>query len=149
MCDADKAFASSWPEGCEMFIEFNGPLNNLFEFGSFETDLEDLPYHRKYEAYQEREKYQEEFSEEYDQEEIQNHPEEYGLPSELEFDSADEYREFIEVELNKAENEFIENLSGTIEYDNTLEAEICDLCIKHGLSYRFTGDGLYIGYDYF
>ena len=91
----------------------------------------------------------EEFREEYDEEEIQIHPEAYGFPSELEFDSADEYKEFIEAELNKAENDFIENMSGTIEYDNDLEAEICELCIKYDLSYEFTGDGLYIGHDYF
>lgn len=149
MTDEDKAFTDRWPERCEMFVEFNGPLNNLFEFGILETDLSDLPMSRKMEAYQERETYQEEFHEQYDEEEIRINPEEYGFPSELEFDSADEYSEFIEDEISKAEHEFISNLSGTIEYDNDLEAEICELCIKYDLSYEFTGDGLYIGHDYF
>lgn len=149
MTDEDKAFTDRWPERCEMFVEFNGPLNNLFEFGILETDLSDLPMSRKMEAYQERETYQEEFHEQYDEEEIRINPEEYGFPSELEFDSADEYSEFIEDEISKAEHEFISNLSGTIEYDNDLEAEICDLCIKYDLSYSFVGDGLYIGHGYF
>ncbi len=147
--ETDIEFQSDWPERCEMLIEFNGPLNNLFSYGILETDLCNLPLGRRIEAYHEREKYREEFHEEYDVEEIQNHPEEYGFPSELEFDSSDEYKEFFEAEMNKAEQEFIENMSGTIEYGNNLEAEICDLCIKHGLSYDFTGDGLYIGHDYF
>lgn len=149
MDDSEKEFKSRWTDACEMFIEFNGPLNNLFSYGILETDLSDLPLGRRIKAYQERERYQEEFHEEYDEEEIKYHPEEYGFPSELEFDSADEYNEFFEAEMNKAEQEFIKNMSGTIEYGNDLEAEICDLCIKHGLSYDFTGDGLYIGHDYF
>ena len=134
---------------CVIYIEFNGSLNNLFEFGVLETDLSDLPLSRKMEAYQERKEYQEAFRDEYDLEEIRINPEKYGFPSELEFDSADEYKEFIEAELNKTENEFIENMSGTIKYGNELEAEIGSLCIKHDLSYEFTGDGLYIGHDYF
>lgn len=147
--DSGKEFKNRWPDKCEMFVELNGPLNNLFTFGILETDLSDLPLSRKIEAYQDRDKYQKEFHEEYDEEEIQNYPEEYGFPSGLEFDSADEYKEFMEEELIKAEDDFIENMSGVIEYDNDLEAEICKLCIRHDLSYDFTGDGLYIGHDYF
>lgn len=147
--DDNKAFLNRWDDDCEMFIELNGPLVNLFEYGILETNLSDLPLVKKIEAYQKRKEYQEAFRDEYDEEEIQINPELFGLPSELEFDSADEYREFIEAELNKAENEFISNLSGIIIYDNDLEAEICDLCINYGLSYECTGWGLYIGHDYF
>jgi len=142
-------FQKRWPEKCEMSIELNSPLCNLFAYGVFSVNLSDLPIDRKIKAYEEHEKFQKEFHEEYDEEDIQTNPELYGIPSELEFDSADEYKEFIEGELDKAEKDFIANLAGDITYDNNLEAEICELCIDYGLSYS-GGDGcLFIGHDYF
>ena len=149
MSEREKDFKTRWPEKCEMFVEFNGPLNNLFEFGILETNLEDLPLSKKDEAYRKKKALQEQFQDEYDVEEIMIYPEAYDIPSELEFDSADEYRTFVESEMDRLEQDFIANLSGTVEYDNELEAELCMLCGDYELSYKFTGDGLYIGPDFF
>lgn len=149
MTDEEKTFQGRWDAECEMYVELNGPLNNLFEYGILVADLADLPLSRKQEMYSEREELQEQFREEYDVEEIRIDPEEYGIPSELEFDSADEYDAFFENELQRLESEFVANLTGKIEFNNELEAEICDLCINHGLSYSFTGDSLIIGHGYF
>jgi len=147
--EKDLEFRERWPEKCEMSIELNSPLCDLFGYGVLTVDLSDLPLDRKIKAYEEHEELQEKFHEEYDEEEIQIDPEEYGIPSELEFDSADEYKEFLEGELNKAENDFITNLTGKITYDNDLEAEICELCIDYGLSYSGGDAYLFIGHDYF
>jgi len=136
-------------ENCMVYVELNSALNNLFEYGIYVTDLADLPLSKKQEAYYEREELRKAFCEEYDAEEIRMNPEEYGIPFALEFDSADEYEEFFQTEMHKLESNFIADLTGKIEYDNTLELEIFNLCNKYGLSYSFTGDSLKIGYYFY
>lgn len=147
--ETDIEFQSNWPERCEMSIELNSPLCDLFAFGAFSVDFDDLPLSRRIEAFHEREELQEKYREEYDEEEIRMNPEEYGIPSELEFDSSDDYEEFFEDELRRLEEKFIEDLSEKITFDNDLEADICELCIDYGLSYTGGDAYLFIGYDYF
>ena len=147
--EIDIEFQDNWPERCEMSVELNSPLCDLFAFGTFGVNTDDLPLSRRSEVYHEREELQEKFREEYDEEEIRINPEVYGIPSELEFDSADDYEEFFEGELRRLEEKFIEDLTEKITFDNDLEAEICELCIDHGLSYCGGDAYLFIGHDYF
>lgn len=136
-----------------MFVFGNESFNDLFDFGVPETDLSDVSLAKREEAYQNNEEFQQEFHEQYDIEDIEliepcpdNY---YGLPSILEFDSADEHRAFIEDELDREEKDFIQHLHGNIIYDNELEVLIGKLLYKYGLSYDFVGDGMYIGHDYY
>lgn len=147
--DEDVNFKTNWPDKCEMCIQLNSELNSLFVDGFLVVDLWDMPLSVKEEEYEMDSDLQDDFRSYYDEIDIKMHPEEYGFPSELDFDSADEYQKLYDEEMEKAEKEYIESICGKKEFGNDLEAEICDLCIKHGLSYSFTGDSLFIGHDYF
>lgn len=149
MDDEDKTFKSRWPEKCEMFIEFNGPLNNLFAYGVLRTELGDLPHERKEYAYYEYPELKEEFLELYDREDMKEYPEDYELPAEIEFDSTEEYEKFLDDEIYEYEREYIRDLGGYFSFGNELEEDISILVIDYGISYEFAGDGLYIGYGYF
>ena len=93
----------------------------------------------------------EEFESIYNEEDIKENPEEFGLPSSMEFDSADEYELFLDAAIqeliNEEEKKFIEDMTGNVTYDNDLEAEICDLCIKYDLSYKYVDSSIYIGHE--
>lgn len=153
--EADKIFISNWPDRCEVAIDLNGTLVNLFVYGVLVVDASDLPFEKKEEAYYNScgsiHDYMEEFESMYNEEDIRENPEEYGLPSSLEFDSADEYELFLDAAIqeliNEEEKKFIADMTGNVTFDNDLEAEICDLCIKYNLSYKFDDSSIYIGHD--
>lgn len=153
--ESDEFFINNWPDKCEMAINLNGALVNLFEYGVLVVDVSDLPFEKKEEVYNNSygstNDYMEEFEAMYNEEDIRENPEEFGLPSSLEFDSADEYELFLDAAIqeliNEEEKKFIADMFGKVTLCNDLEAEICDLCIKYYLSYRFVDASLYIGQD--
>lgn len=153
--EIDKIYIGNWSEKSEIAIDLNGTLVNLFEYGVLVVDASDLPFEKKEEAYYNScgsiHDYMEEFESMYNEEDIRENPEEFGLPSSLEFDSADEYELFLDAAIqeliNEEEKKFIEDMTGNVTYDNDLEAEICDLCIKYDLSYKYVDSSIYIGHE--
>ena len=155
--ETDKIYIGNWLDKSEIAIDLNGTLVNLFVYGVLVVDASDLPYEKKEEAYYNScgsiHDYMEEFESMYNEEDIRENPEEFGLPSSLEFDSADEYELFLDSAIqeliNEEQTKFIANMAGDVAFDNDLEAEISDLCIKYDLSYKFVDASLYIGHDFF
>ena len=49
--EIDKIFIGNWPEKCEIAIDSNGTLVNLFEYGVLVVDATDLSFEKKEEAY--------------------------------------------------------------------------------------------------
>jgi len=147
MAEEEIAWSEGWPEGTEININLNGQLVNMFDSGILVTDLGDMSFYNRTDEYLIRSELQDEFRDTYDREEIMIRPEDFDLPSELEFDSADEYAKFIETEIERAEQEYIRDLSGEVECDNILEVEIAELCNRYELSYIVQDANLLIGHE--
>jgi len=117
------------------YIDLNTALNDLFVWGYLEVEIADLPMSKKIDAFNNREDLQKGFYEEFDREEVKEYPGDFGFPSEIEFDSADEYKAFIEEEIEQEKIKYISGMHGNIRYGNELAEEIDNLLDKYDLKY--------------
>lgn len=116
-------------------------LHEVFEYGlsvvSFCELSEDLKeiYFRENESV--KEAYENELGD------FDEFPEQYGCPSELEFDSVDEYREFKANFKDELEKEFKATCDVKVEIANEVEAKIYDIAFDYGYEVSFE-DGIIV-----